>query len=78
MPPQDELDRKRPEPIRRSATTERLLRAVSDFAKAHPEFDARFVYSVRKQFAARGELSPRQIMALCNIVAAWRIQTREQ
>jgi DNA polymerase III epsilon subunit-like protein len=51
----------------------RLLAAIAEFARNHPEFDGGFAKSLGHQFARRGCLSPKQINALNNIVRGWQI-----
>jgi hypothetical protein len=50
-----------------------LLVTIRAFAEDHPHFDTRFLDSVEGQFGRQGRLSPKQVVALQNIINGWRM-----
>jgi hypothetical protein len=50
-----------------------LLVTIRAFAEHHPHFDTRFLDSVEGQFGRQGRLSPKQVVALQNIINGWRM-----
>lgn len=51
-----------------------LCKSILAWAKTNEEFDTKFVVSVKKQFEAKGKISPKQIQALQNIIKKFKIE----
>ena len=51
-----------------------LCKSILKWAKTRDDFDVKFVQSVKKQFDAKGKISPKQTQALENIMKKFKIE----
>ena len=55
-------------------TTSEKIAAILEYAAEHPSFDDAWVWSVKEQYEARGELTLSQARGLDNIIDRYRIE----